>query len=305
VAGDWIRAYAIFQDLLKETPKDPDLEKFMGLTVKHLAEVAFFADEMDRQVSRPLSGPVFSLPARRLLPGPALPAAGGRIILRAASLSAFPDYAYLTGLELGSFDEAGRLQFGVKAPYVKLSPKALAGRERTVMVLRMLNREKPEVRWDPAWTGLLEEGPGQLVLDLSYSQFLLLARAGDPGRLFPQELWTMAGGFGDCGYVPEVFQGEILKRGMEPLLLLPLLVAALILGWRLRAAGGPSFLGIPLLLVLPLFFTGLFHYCRQFFTLIGLRLLLSLGFTAALAAAGGILAAVFLALLMVLAVQRE
>ena len=62
VAGDWVRAFYIFQDLLGKTPLDPDVRRFFAMCEQGVATVAFFSDEMRLALGDILTGVVLSLP---------------------------------------------------------------------------------------------------------------------------------------------------------------------------------------------------------------------------------------------------
>jgi hypothetical protein len=79
-----------------------------------------------------------------------------------------------------------------------------------------------------------------------------------------------------------VFQAEIMSRISEPVVLLPLAILAIVIGWRFRAKQRPRYLWFPMLLVLPLVFNGFLHYSRTLFDNLGIWLILSLGFSTAL-----------------------
>ncbi|MDR2029226.1 MAG: hypothetical protein LBP93_06790 [Treponema sp.] len=289
ISEDWIRAYYIFRELSSLSPGDPDVANFLVLSERGTSELAFFTDEMEFPMGDVITGAIFSIPRMSLAGASAAIPAGasssGRVVLRIASLSTAADASYGIGFELISFDSGGRLFSRAEAPYVKILPITLGGHSRVVVLMRALDRLDRERRWEPVWTG--PEVPGrenaQIVLDTSYENFLLLSKARRKVEsFFIGDLLSMGQSFGDYGYIPQVFQAEIMSRIAEPVVLLPLMILALIIGWRFRARQRPRYLWFPMLAVLPLVFSGIIRYSRTLFNNLGIWLILSLGFSTAL-----------------------
>jgi hypothetical protein len=284
VSQDWIRAYYLFQDLGKITPNDPDVVNYLAVSEKGTAQVAFFIDEMDMAIGELLTAAVFSIPLTPQDSGIAV-GSGGRSVVRIESLSTFDDFSYGVGLEIAVFDGNGLPVYQVEAPYTKIIPMLVRDRSRAVFLLRGLDRNDPGLTYEPVRTGSPPDSPGnaQIVLDITYEDFLLLSKAQRrTDSLFMADLFAMGSRFGSYGYIPQVFQHEILRRVIEPLALLPLAVLAIIVGWRFRADKRPKFLGIPMLVILPLVFYRIGYVIRSLNNTLGLWLLLSLGFSAAL-----------------------
>jgi hypothetical protein len=297
VSEDWIRGYYIFKDLLSKTPRDPDLANFMVMCERGVASVAFFTDEIGLAVGDVLTGPVFSLPGR----------SGERLVLRFSSLSTFADFSFGMDLELVSYDARGEPAYKVEAPYVKVLPVTFGSSPRLLLLMRALDRRDERTRWEPVWTGpgRGEPGDAQMVLDMGYEQWLLLSKASrGTDSLLIGELFAAAETLGDYGYIPQVFQAEALRRFAEPAALLPMTILGLVIGWRYRAKKRPRYMGIPMLIVLPLVFNGLVHLYRSGFNTLGIWLVLSLGFSVAalVSIIGGVL--FFVIALITLAAQH-
>jgi hypothetical protein len=306
VSGDWIRAYYIFQELSGLTPNDPDAVNYLARSRQGTAETAFFTDEMNPELGEILTGAVLSLPAGfRNLEGRDIPdEVGGRAVLRLSSIAASPDYSYGMDLEYLSVNSEGRVT-RAEAQYAKILPITLDARPRTLVLMQALDRHDSAKRWGPSWSGGPPES-SRLILELSYENFLLLIRASRGlNNLFIGQLWSAAGSLGNYGYIPEVFQAEIINRLGKPLFFLPLAVIALILGWRFRARKRPRYLFIPMLALLPLVFNGIVQFCGAFLDTLGIWAVVYMGFTAALAAFIGGIAALFVLLLIILAAQRS
>jgi lipopolysaccharide export LptBFGC system permease protein LptF len=119
-----------------------------------------------------------------------------------------------------------------------------------------------------------------LVLPVSWDNFLLLTniRRGLSG-LTLVDLRRAAENLGTYGHQGQVFEAELLRRFTEPLLLLPLGIAAIVAGWRFRALKRPRYMGIPMLLILPVVFTGVEHFVRHWVNNLGIWAVVSFGFT--------------------------
>jgi hypothetical protein len=315
IAQDWIRGYYIFKELAALTPGDPDAINFLNECEQGLEEIAFFIDESEMALGEILSGAIFSAP-RLTSSGTSY----GRIVLHVRSLEASPDYSYGIGLEVLFFDADGELENRLEAPYAKILPRILGGRQRVLILLRALDRENENRRWEPVWTGpgrpgsvrydgggeMIELKDAQALLDMPYEDFLLstqVRRGVD--NFFIGELFTAEKNLGAYGYVPQVFAAEILSRFAEAVYFLPLLILILIAGWRYRAFQRPRFLGIPMLFILPLVFDGVIRIYRAAMNILGIRLVISLDFVPAMVIlfAGGFV--LFILFLVWLAYQHD
>jgi hypothetical protein len=260
---------------------------------------------MELTVGEILTAPVFSLPGTG---GP------GRAVLRFSSLSSFADYTYGLNLEYIAFDGAARPLSRMAAPYVKILPIQAGGRSQTLILLRALDRQDRNRRWDPSWAAdpALPPAPGaeipgdtRLLLDIVYEDFLLLAhiRRGLEG-LQMGELFTAVRSLGSGAYLPQIFEAELLYRLSVPLFFLPLTILAIILGWRFRARKRPRYLFIPMLPVLPLVFNGLVHLYRTIINTASIWAVISLGFSTALIVFIAALVLLFIIFLISLAAQH-
>jgi hypothetical protein len=302
VARDWIRGYYLFKELAAVTPNDPDVISFLNRCEQGLEEIAFFIDEPEMALGEILNGAVFSIPRRTSAGTPY-----GRMILQLRSLAASPDYSYGIGADLLVFDEAGELENRLEAPYAKILPKTLGGRKRTLLLLRALDREDEDRRWEPVWAGPgrpgsiryddggldlgdalgdavgYAEGYAHVMLDIPYEDFLLstqVRRGVD--NFFIGELFAAERTLGAYGYVSQVFAAEILGRFAEPVYFPALLILVLVIGWRYRAVRRSRYLGIPMLFILPLVFAEVVRLYQAAMNILGVSLILSLSFVPAL-----------------------
>jgi lipopolysaccharide export LptBFGC system permease protein LptF len=122
-----------------------------------------------------------------------------------------------------------------------------------------------------------------LILDLSYDDYLLLSaiRRGPENMTVP-DLLAAANKMGNSGYLPQVFQAEMLYRFSDPLFFLPMAILAIVIGWRQRSLKKSLALGIPMLVVLPIVFNGLVFYYRLLLSNLGIVAVVALGFTTAI-----------------------
>jgi hypothetical protein len=302
VADEWIRAYYIFRELSEQTPDDPDVAKFLAMSQGGAAGVAFFVDELEANVGQNLTNAVFSIP---LVPSARTP--GGRVVMRAESLLIYPDHSYAIGLELLAFDGDNTPLYEAQVRYAKLVPMAVQGKPRLVILLQALDRYNETVRWEPVWDGPSPPGPedGPIALETTYEDFLRLSQARrNVDSLFLGDLLVMSRDFGNYGYIPQVFQAEIIRRISGPMALLPFSILAIVIGWRFRAKTKPKFLGLPMLALIPLVFNGEIQLIRGVFSTLGLGLLLNLGFSPAIGIVIGGSLIFFILMLISLAAQH-
>jgi hypothetical protein len=297
VAEDWIRAFYIFQDLLKLSPDDPDAAAWLQKSREGTGDIAFFIDDMETALGDTLTWAVFSIPS----------AGQGREVFRFASLSCFADYAYGLDLEYLRFDAEGHLTARAEAPYIKLLPLRMETKPRLLILMRALDRYDRDRRWEPEWLQGEAAGPDstQIVLDPSYEDFLLLSQVRrrlddlSIGRLF-----TAARKLGASGYIPQVFEAEIVNRLSAPLYFLPLTIAAVIIGWRFRAKKRPRYLFVPMFFLLPLVFNGLNHLVRLLLNILGIQAVIAFGLSAAIGIFIAGMALAFILSLIILAAQH-
>jgi hypothetical protein len=303
VAGDWIRAYYIFQELLGLTPNDPDARNFFAACEKGTTEIAFFIDEMEVSIDETLTNTIFSIPARQNR-------GQDRSVMRVTSFSYSPDYAYGTGIEYMVFDTDARPLLHLQAPYAKFLPITLGDEQRVIVLMRALDRHDRTRRWEPEWSAqnntVYHPKMAQITLNIDYETFLMLPemRQGLPS-LHIDTLFAASDIAGDMGYIPEVFEAEILNRLGSCLFFLPMAVVAIVIGWCYRAKYRPRYFFVLLLPVLPVVFNGMVYLYRIVLNSLGISLILNLGFSLALTALIVILAFSFILSLILLAAQRD
>jgi lipopolysaccharide export LptBFGC system permease protein LptF len=178
--------------------------------------------------------------------------------------------------------------------------------------MRALDRHDKDRRWEPVVTGTGRNNnrnnggkDAQLVLELEYNDFLLLTqvRRGLP-NLQMSELFNASKKLAPAGYIPQVFEAELLNRISFPLFFLPMMIFSIIIGWRFRAKKRPRSIFIPMLPVMPLIFYGLTLLYRNLLNSLGIWAVISLGFPFALGIFIAGIAVIFVLSLIFLAAQR-
>ncbi|MDR3020475.1 MAG: hypothetical protein LBU66_06180 [Treponema sp.] len=270
---EWIRAFYIFQELLSLSPDDPDAANFLAVSERGAKERAFFIDEMEMSLGEILTGAVFSLPSSGTASS-----GGGRAVLRFSNITSFVDVAYGMGFEYMSFDANSRPLASVRARYVKLLPITLNEKQQILVLTHALEREDKNTFYDGEWL-IGNRTPGGILLDISYDDFLNISQVRHGlTSLQINELFSASQKMGAFGYVPQIFQAEILNRLGSAMFFLPMAIIVIILGWRYRAKTRPRYLFALMLPILPVVFHGLVFVYRALLNGVGIWLVLSVGF---------------------------
>jgi hypothetical protein len=273
IAGEYISAYYLFLELMALSPNDPEGSYYLALCEEGLTQISFFFDEMELRNS-PL-GALYSIPYGR-----------GRIVMRFYSISVSLDSAYGIDLEMLHFDRDGRLLWRIEAPYAKIVPLSLdSGEEYISIIMRTLDRTDGNRRWEPIKEGFAEAPPpnSQLTLSIVWEDFLLLTqiRRGQIS-LSPAELMEASSMGSKYGYMPSIFEAELINRFARPVLFLPLSIFVIIFGWRFRAFRKSRFVWLPMLGVLPLVFSGVVQLGRISLNNLTLWVLMNMSFASAI-----------------------
>ncbi|MDR2797210.1 MAG: hypothetical protein LBB80_02605 [Treponema sp.] len=275
VAGDWIKAYYIFKELFDKNPADPDVASFLALSDQGAREEAFFTDEIESTLGEAVTGTIFSFP---------LKGGDGRMVIRIPWLCTFETFSYGLDIELMALDGEGALLYQVTAPYAKLFPINGDSGPQLVLQMHALDRFERARAYKPIWIGPDQSHAGdtQLILDLSYGDFLLLAKLREGlDSLLIGELFTAVKTIGSYGYIPQVFQAEIVYRLSEPALFLPIAILSIVIGWKYRARRRSMYL-VPMLVVLPLICHGIVLLYRSILNTLGIWSVIYLGFPVSL-----------------------
>ena len=271
-SGDWIRAYYTFKELLTLTPDDPDVKRFLAASERGTMEYAFFVDEMELSLGEILTGAVFSLPSQK-----------GRAVLRFSSLSTSQDFAYGMGFEFMEFNELANPLVSIRARYAKLLPVIINEKPQIMVLTHALDRDDENGGWEGEWL-LGSKTPSGVILNISFEDFLLISdvRRGLP-NLQIDELFSASRKLGSAGFISQIFEAEILNRLGSAIFFLPMAIIVIVIGWRYRAKARPRYLFVLLLPVLPVVFHVFVFMYRAFLNNLGIWLVISFGFSAALA----------------------
>jgi hypothetical protein len=303
ISGDWIRAYYIFQEHAAKSPNDPDTKRFLAQCEIGTKEIAFFMDEIKVTLGDIQNNVILSLPVveNGLL--------GGRSVIRIASLSTTPDVAYGTNIEYMAFDARSRLLSSLSAPNVKILPITIEGRRQVHVLMRALDRYSSAERSEPVWhirnANSRHPDEAQLIFDMPYETFLEVVKLRQGlESLRINELFTAAEMADKAGYIPQVYEAEILNRFGSCLFFLPMTIIAIAMGWYFRARRRPRYIFVPLLPVFPLVFNGIVILYRKAISVLGASLVFAVGYSKAVVTLIVFLAISFFVSLIVLVKQR-
>ena len=302
VSGDYIRAFYIFKEHAEKSPNDPDTKRLLEASEKGTKEIAFFIDEIEVTLGNTQVNAILSLP---IIDN----GLTGRSVIRIAHLSTTPDVAYGIRLEYMAFDAQSRLLFSLSAPNVKILPITIEGRPQVHILMRALDRNSSEEHTEPVWSvrNINSRHPddAQIILDMSYETFLEVVKLqqGLPSMRI-NELYTAVTMAEKAGYIPQVYEAEILNRFGSCLFFLPMSIIAITMGWYFRAKKQPRYLFVPLLPVFPVVFNGIVFLYRKVISVIGTSLILALDFSRAFALLIVFLALSFFISLVVLVKQH-
>jgi len=241
-----------------------------------------------------LTGAIFSLPREN-----------GRVVMRLSGFSSFDDFAYGWNLEYMEFDSLSRMTANARAPYVKLLPYIEGNKSKVLILTHALNKQDIKADHDAVWYTGKKPITG-ILLDISFEDLLLLSqvRHGLQNLQFMQ-LFTASKILGSAGYVEEIFEAEVMNRLGAAIFFLPAAIFVIIIGWRFRAKSKPRYLFVPFFGILPIVFHGLVILYRSVLNTLGIWLVISLGFSAALVVFIICLAVLLFISLIVLAAQHS
>jgi hypothetical protein len=158
----------------------------------------------------------------------------------------------------------------------------LDGKPQILILTHALDRFDKENFYDSEWL-IGNKTAGGILLNISFEDFLLLSNVRRGlGNLEITELFVAADKFNNAGYINDIFQAEILNRVGTALFFLPAAIFIIIIGWRYRVKERPRYLFIIMLLVLPVIFLGFVFIYRTIINVLGIWLVLSMGFSIAL-----------------------
>jgi len=202
------------------------------------------------------------------------------------------------------FDVFSRPYVSLRAPFAKLLPVTVSGKDKIMVITHALDRNSKDRSWDSEWIVGNSNKP-VIILDASFEDFLLLTTVRQGlSTLQVDELFISARQLGSLGYVSQIFEAEILNRISSTVFFLPMAVFVIIIGWRYRTKKRPRYFFFLLLPVLPVVFAGFVYFYRNLLNTVGIWLVISLGFAAALTIIIVALAVILIISLISLAAQH-
>lgn len=289
------RAHRIFSELAEEFPRDGDVQRYLPQVERELREVAFFTDEITRNMHRPGSSDILFTTA-----GDGAAADRRFISIRLLVSSRAGTYAR----EVEAIDVAanGEIRRHLQAPYAKLR----SGR----LILQAVERGTDTLVHRPRYRVRPADGEELPYVELTHSARELHALR-DTGPRFSgvsvAELLMMEDFFPRLGYSVDGVRLALAMRLVRPFSFVILSFFAVAAGWawRTRYIARPPILVLAVLPALPFILsivTTLYHYLHR--VLIGLIVPLG-GFTQLLIATVLIEALLLLVSLAVLAGQSS
>ncbi len=140
---------------------------------------------------------------------------------------------------------------------------------------------------------------------MSYETFLEVVKLRQGlGSLGINELFIAAEMANKAGYIPQVYEAEIINRFGGCLFFLPMAVVAIAMGWYFRARRRPRYFFVPLLPVFPVVFYGIVFLYRKAISVLGASLVFAVGYSNAVVTLIIFLALSFFVSLIVLVKQH-
>lgn len=287
------RAHRIFSELAEELPRDRDVQRYLPQVEEKLREVAFFADEIDRNMHRPGSNDILFTTAGD-------DAAADRRFVSIRRLVSTRAGTYARDVEVIDVAANGGIRRHMQAPYAKLR----SGR----FVLQVVERGTDQLLYRPTYRVRPAGGEGLPYVVVMHTARELHALR-DTGPRFSgvsvAELLIMEDFFPRLGYSVDGVRLALAMRLVRPFSFVILSFFAVAAGWawRTRYIARPPVLVLALLPTLPFILsivTTLYHYLHR--ALLGLIVPLG-GFTELIIATVLIEALLLLVSLAVLAGQ--
>ena len=257
---DNLEAYYEFLNLYNSAGifVDPDIKNYFEIAKERLSREAFFIDEtLHLQLFESSQNVYFTIShldgAKDVvyIKGITMVSNSGRMI------------QYLRDFSLYSYDKDGHFVRSVKTPYAKMiaEPISIFDAETAAVhgvkesykhipyiILRSVARESNRMRNDPVFSYSNDVPENErteessLILAMPFEDFNLACDAVvGPQNMNLVSLIKMVDKADDFGYSTEVFQAAFIRRLMNPLLLLILLIACASFAWNYRLKNNQMF----------------------------------------------------------------
>ncbi len=236
-AGDYLRAYYIFNDLSqaeKESGlRDPDVGRFLTLSRQGLLQQSFFIDEtLSVRAFESARDIVFTIKT----PGGLTDVVSMRGLTYAKNNNT--DVWYIRDFEMARFDPVYSLVFRLAVPYAKMFPYRLSDEEaQPRILLRSVDRDRREIEVIPQiLEGAMSEADSySVLLEMPYRELNAVIAAN---RGFDTMTLAELTGFADradrYGFSSRAVITHMLARFSDPFLVLVISILALTLGWKYR-----------------------------------------------------------------------
>ena len=254
--GEIFKAHRIFSELAEELPRDGDVQRYLPQVEKELREVAFFAEEIERNMHLPGSSDILFTTAgdddtadRRFV------SIRGLVTTRAGT--------YAREVEVIDVAANGEVRRHLQAPYAKLR----AGR----LILQAVERGTDRIVFQPRYRVPPADGEELPYVEVMHSARELHALR-DTGPRFSgvgvAELLMMEDFFPRLGYSVDGVRLALAMHLVRPFSFVILSFFALGAGWawRTRYIARPPILVLAVLPAIPLILsivTTLYHYLHR------------------------------------------
>ncbi len=233
--NDFIKAYYIFNELSKQTVKDPDVQEFLMKSLEEMNKISFFSDEAI-QTSH--------LPGRKNIIFINAHGKNKKEFIHFDKLISVQEGIYVFGIEGIAFGPSWEVMYHFQAPYGKIMKEQIIStgnktkEDAYYLNMQCLDREKENVRYYPVYLKMNTNGESsniirikpsaETLLNLSYVQKSLK-------QISITSLWRTGEILEDLGFRKEPFLYEIIARLLKPFSFLVLSILATAIGWRLRS----------------------------------------------------------------------
>lgn len=282
MANDYLTSYYIFRNLhqgSKVMQQDPEVNFYLDVAARKIAEKAFFIDETFEIGSFESANDVYFAFEYK---------DGSKDIFYCKGISFVQDTGdaiqYLRGLTIESIDEKGNFYRSVSVPYAKVLPvsiKALNQVSREFMgidektehvpyiMLKSVSRDEGPVNL-PEYVygdGRVLTSPEYLIVPVPYKDFLLLEKATvNPDTIPLTDLFKMVSNISDYGFSKGLYGTSLMTRLLYPLFIFLLFIILGNLSWAMRVNSNQYF-KFAWIFSFPIFIVVSYLIYRLFFSL--------------------------------------
>ncbi|MFP4374799.1 MAG: LptF/LptG family permease [Spirochaetaceae bacterium] len=256
--GEVFTAHRIFSELEEEIPRDRDVQRYLSEVEDRLREIAFFTDEIERNMRLPGSNDIlFTVSGGDV--------AGDLRFVSIGTLAGGREGTYARDVEVMDVEEDGEIRRQVQAPYAKLRDGRL--------VLQAVERGSGRVVHRPSYSVRASDGdePPYLEVRRSARELHALRHTGPRfSGVSVAELMMMEDFFPELGYSVAGVRLALAMRLVRPFsfVILSFFAVAAAWAWRTRYIARPPILVWVVLPAIPFVLsivTTLYHYLHRVF----------------------------------------